>query len=186
MTAPRPIGPVAVIAAVVLAGATGAAAIVAVRGPWADAVSATSPAAASVGRAVPPAPQLVPTPAHSAKAIMVGLVDPAADGIWNSAGSITTATSEERWAPATDADWRRLEAHARAIIRGADALADPTRTGGREDWAAPARALRASGQVALDAARRRDVAGLDVASEGLLDSCQQCHARYWIPAEATP
>ena len=101
MAAPAPARPVFVVAAVVLAGFVGATAVGLVRG------QATAP--------------------DDVKAIMTGLVDPAADGIWNSHGSITTATSDESWAPATDADWRRLwwvRVDGRASRVGGDAGAE--------------------------------------------------------------
>jgi hypothetical protein len=190
--------PSAVIAAVLLAGAAGAAAVVPARGQWSTVASATpaapvAPAAAPSGTTVARAshavvlpPGLVPTGAHSVKELMAGLVDPAADGIWNSAGSIATSTGEETWAPSSDEDWRRLEGHARALARGADALIQPARVNGRPDWVAPARALRVASDAALGAAQRRDVGAIYAASEGLLDACQQCHKRYWLPTESAP
>jgi hypothetical protein len=180
---PSAVRPVVVVVALVLAGVGAAAAIIAALGAGPAAASAT-PAPTTVRRPVSEPPGLVPTPAHTDKDLMTGLIDPAADGIWNSVGSVATATGEEAWAPASAEDWRRLEAHAAAIVRGADALA--ARANGRDVWDAPAHRLRLAGTVALDAARRRDVAGLYAASEGLLDACQQCHARHWVPTETTP
>ena len=188
MPVPKPVRPAAIIAGVVLASALGAAAVVAVsrnRATVTPALPVAEPSAAARHPVSAP-PTLAPTPAHSAQALMVGLVDPAADGIWNSVGSIVTSTSEETWAPSTDEDWRRLEGHARALARGAEALADPARVNGREDWAVPARALRVASAAALAAAQRRDVNGISAASEQLLDACQQCHTHYWLPTESAP
>jgi len=189
-TSRTPVHPVALIAAVVLASAIGAAAVVAVSRTQAVAAPAppseAGPSAVS-RHAVTTPPTLDPTPAHSVQAIMAGLVDPAADGVWNSVGSIVTPTSEETWAPSTDEDWRRLEGHARALARGAEALADPVRVDGRENWAVPARALRVASATALAAAQRRDVSAIYAASEQLLDACQQCHTHYWLPTtESAP
>ena len=187
MPTPRTsVQPVPIIATVVLASFVGAAAVVAVRRSWAATTPSPSPAAGASRHAVTVPPTLEPTPAHSVQAIMAGLVDPAADGIWNSAGSIVTPTSEETWAPSTDEDWRRLEGHARALARGAEALADPVRVDGRENWAAPARALRLASATALAAAQRRDTSAIYAASEQLLDACQQCHTHYWLPTESAP
>jgi hypothetical protein len=182
--------PALVIAAVVLAGAVGAAAVVLVAGRGLSPAAATglSPAARA-GTAAHPVtlpPTLEPTPSHTVQQLMVGLVDPAADGIWNSVGSIVTSTSEETWAPSTDTDWQRLEGHARALARGAEALVDPIRVNGRHDWAVPARALRTASAAALAAAQRRDTTAIYAASEQLLDACQQCHTHYWLPTESAP
>jgi hypothetical protein len=188
--ADRRVHPAFVIAAVVLAGAAGAAAIALIAGRWVTPASASEgPASAPVvagARPVTEPPTFVPAASHTVQQIMVGLVDPAADGIWNSVGSIVTPTSEETWAPSTDTDWRRLEGHARAIARGADALVDPIRVNGRDDWAGPARALRTASAAALAAAQRRDTAAIYAASEQLLDACQQCHKHYWLPTESAP
>jgi hypothetical protein len=188
MTMPRPdrpLHPSIVMAAVVLVGVIGAAAVVAVSRSSATAAPAR-PVVTRSAHAVAAPPTLALTPAHSVQAIMVGVVDPAADGIWNSLGSIVTPTSDETWAPSTDEDWRRLEGHARALARGAEALADPVRVNGREDWAVPARALRLASASALVAAQRRDVSAIAAASEQLLDACQGCHKHYWLPTESTP
>ena len=177
-----------VIAAVVLAGAVSAAAMV-IGGRWARPAAATdlpTAPAATVAHPVTLPPTFEPAPSHTVQQIMVGLVDPAADGIWNSAGAIVTATSDETWAPSTDTDWERLEGHARALARGADALVDPVRVNGREDWAVPAGALRTASAAALLAAQRRDTAAIYAASEQLLDACQQCHKQYWLPTEIAP
>ena len=193
MPTPRgPVHPAPIIAAVVLASFAGAAAVVAVRRSWVATPSASPSAAAGASAAVHAVhavsvpPTLVPTPAHSVQAIMAGLVDPAADGVWNSVGSIVTPTSEETWAPSTDEDWRRLEGHARALARGADALADPVRVNGRADWAGPARTLHVASAAALAAAQRRDTSAIYAASEQLLEACQQCHTHYWLPTESAP
>jgi hypothetical protein len=188
MPIPKPVHPAAVIAAVLLAAAGGAAAIVALSRGRAEATASAAVAAppAPARHAVPPPPTLIPAASHSVHILMAGLVDPAADGIWNSAGSIVTPASEETWAPATDEDWRRLEGHARALARGADALIDPARVNGREDWAVPARALGVASAAALAAAQRRDTGAIYAASEQLLDACQQCHTHYWLPTESAP
>jgi len=178
-----------VIAAVVLAGAAGAAAIALIGGRWVTPAAATEVPTASAAAAAHPVtvpPTFAPAPSHTVQQIMVGLVDPAADGIWNSAGAIVTATSDETWAPSSDTDWERLEGHARALARGADALVDPVRVNGREDWAVPARALRTASVAALRAAQRRDTSAIYAASEQLLDACQQCHKHYWLPTEIAP
>lgn len=183
----RPLPPVAVIAAVVLAGAVGAAAVVLLANRWTTPVAATvSPIASLAAHPVSAPPDFEPRPSHTVQQLMVGVVDPAADGIWNSAGSIVTGTSEETWAPSTDTDWQRLEGHARALARGADALLDPARVNGRAEWIAPARALRTASAAALAAAQQRDTPAIYAASEQLLDACQQCHRHYWLPTESAP
>jgi hypothetical protein len=185
----RPVHPSVVIAAVVLAGAVGAAAVVLIATRWATPAAATEASSTALskaaGRPVTPPPSLEPQPSHTVQQLMVGLVDPAADGIWNSAGSIVTPTSEETWAPSTDIDWQRLEGHARALARGAEALLDPARVDGREDWALPARGLRTASAAALAAAQHRDTTAIYAASEQLLDACQQCHRHYWLPTESS-
>jgi hypothetical protein len=184
----HPVRPVFVIAAVILAGALSAIVLVLAGSRFATAATPARPPIASrtIRRPVPSPPTLQPTPSHSVQAIMAGLVDPAADGVWNSAGAIVTTAGEESWAPSTDEDWRRLEGHARALARGADALAEPARADGRESWAGPARGLRAASAAALSAAQHRDVDAIHAASELLLDSCQQCHQHYWLPTERAP
>ena len=172
--------PTYVIAAIVLAGFAGAAAIVLLRGQPAVAATTTSHPVSA-----PPRLDAL-TAAHDVKAIMTGVVDPAADGIWNSHGAIATPTSDESWAPSTDEDWRRLEGHARALQRGADALLEPARVNGRAGWIDPARSLRAAADRALTAVRQRSVEGLSAASEGLLDACQQCHKAHWLPTGVEP
>jgi hypothetical protein len=181
-TPARPVRPAFVVTAVALTCLIGAAAIVLVRGQ-----ASAAPAVTIGSHPVTQPPSLAGLgPTHSVKEIMAGVVDPAADGIWNSLGAVTTADRDESWAPSTTEDWRRLEGHARVLARAADVLVEPARVNSRPGWIEPARGLRAAADRALLAAQRRDVDGLAAASEGLLDACQQCHKTYWLPTAVSP
>jgi hypothetical protein len=174
---PRTARPSFIVAAVALAGLVGAAAFVQVRGL----VVKASAGPAVVGRAVPAPPRLdALTPARTVPEIMATVVDPASDALWESVGSVATASTDEAWTPASDTDWARLAGHAHALAAAADALATPVRVNGRDAWAVQARALRAASDVALEAVRRRDAPALFTAGEGIVNACDQCHERYWI------
>ena len=178
-----PLRPSFIVVAVALVGLLGSAGLIQRRG-WAVTASAGP---SLVGRAVPESPRTDwLTPARTVPEIMATVVDPAADALWQSVGSEATASADQAWSPASEADWDRLAAHARALGAAADALGTPARVNGRDPWAGQARALRAASDEALAAIVRRDTAALFASGERIVNACDQCHERYWVVAPTAP
>lgn len=64
-------------------------------------------------------------PAASIQTTMDRVIDPSADALWASVGTIETKRGETHRAPRNDAEWSALQAHARALIAGARTLQRP-------------------------------------------------------------
>jgi len=145
----------------------------------------------------------------SVQETMNRLIDPAADAIWASVGTIETKQGSRLRAPQTAAQWLKVIGYAQSLVAGAKSLQEPglpvganahcrladadtpgTRTAAqiRADidadpvrFRAAAIRLEKASDQALAAARARDVSGLLNAGEALDVACEACHAAYWYP-----
>ena len=99
--------------------------------------------------------------------LMVHLVHPASDAVFY----VSSRT------PETDAEWRELQRNALTVAESANLLLMPGRTrAGR--WDVDARQMLAAGRAAFEAAKAKDVAGVEAVSDALYESCVGCHAAY--------
>ncbi len=152
-----------------------------------------------------------PSAPGSLQDTMLLLVDPSADALWESVGTIITKRGTEHRAPHTDAQWRRSSRYAQSLIAGAQNLqrrglkvaANPqshladydvpgSRTAAqiRADIDAnPSRFLEAASQLeeaanlALTATRNRDAEALFDAGGAIDSACEHCHQSYWYPRQ---
>jgi len=133
-------------------------------------------AAEASAPATPAAPKLP----VSINAVMVGMVDYAAEPVWKSGYK----------PPKTAAGWRDLEHNAYEVaVNGkliqlvgtgpndAKWAADP-------EWIRLADAESAAGMDVLKAAQAKDVAGVNAAGDKLVAVCEDCHKKF-KPAETT-
>ena len=109
---------------------------------------------------------------------MAWILDPAADVIWDSAGTIITAEGQTERSPTTDEGWDNVRNHAAIVAETGNLLMMPGRAGGA-DWIAYARALQAAGERAMAAAEARNADALFDAGGELYQACVACHATYW-------
>lgn len=112
---------------------------------------------------------------QSIDAIMVAVIDFAADGIWRPAASET---------PLTDAQWLLVQQDAVAISAAATLITLPG-TGindaawvKAEDWRRWATEMRELGDEARIAAQTKDQAQLALVGDRLIEVCQACHNTY--------
>lgn len=119
-------------------------------------------------------PQEEPRLPVSLNAVMVSLINAAADPIW-------VAT----WnAPANDAEWRQLERLAYQIQIGGSLIQIPG-SGPRDEewtsdprWIALAQQLSENGRQAVEAVRSRDRAEMDRVGNELVNTCEACHVEF--------
>lgn len=117
-------------------------------------------------------------PIGSVKYIM-RILDPSADAVWNSVGTIVSAAGTEERAPKTDEEWDALLTHAFAVAETANLLLLPGRAVDEDGWVERAVALRESGVEAVEAVEKHDAAALMAAGEHITEACDQCHQKYW-------
>jgi hypothetical protein len=151
--------------------------------------------------------------AASIQDVMQLFVDPAADALWDSVSTTSTAQGVEEKRPQSDADWEEQRKLALRLVEASNLLllpgrpvADPGRP--IEDshlaavlpaaaiearirkaparFAQRARDLQAAGLQALAAARSRNVDALVRAGSALDEACEACHLAYWYPGGGPP
>lgn len=150
-------------------------------------------------------------PAASLQEIMLAVIDPNVDALWNSISTTVTAEGVTEVRPETDEDWQTLHHHAillqevynLLIIPGrkvahvnsstsshdselhADRIEDLIRLHWT-DYVARAAALHDATQLAINAIEKRDVDGLEEAGSIIEAACEACHSQFWYPGDAPP
>lgn len=151
---------------------------------------------------------LAPRPIASLHDLMAGLVDPAADALWNSVATISTSSGTEERRPRTEAEWTALRREAVLLAEAANLLAIDGRaivlpgekidgadvpgartaeqiaasiTADRPRFAAFARAMQQTLAPALAAIDRRDADALFESGGAIDEACEACHKVFWYP-----
>jgi cytochrome c553 len=119
----------------------------------------------------------------SIKQLMAGLIDPAADTVWESVGTIISAAGTEERRPKTDKEWEAVRNAALHLTEGGNLLMLGHRAKDHDAWWRMSRTLVDAGAVALKAAEDRNVQALFDAGEGIATACDTCHGVYWIYQE---
>ena len=154
-----------------------------------------------------------PQPLASIQELMQGVVDPAADELWEAVSTEVTAQGEVEHRPSDDAGWLKLRQRALLLAEAANLLAQPGRVVAHpgktlEDshvkgilaaadieqriqadpaaFVAHAVALQVSARALLGAVDQRDIAAYLVAGSKLDHACEACHQRYWYPNDRIP
>ena len=112
------------------------------------------------------------------KDLMLNVLDPAADGIWESVGTIITLEGRFDKAPSTDDEWAGVRASAIQLAESGNLLMLPARTGGSADWIKEAQALIAQSNRALKAIDAKDKDALFTIGGDIYDVCTSCHQQF--------
>lgn len=110
--------------------------------------------------------------------LMENVMDPAADVVWESVGTIMTKEGTFERAPANDDEWNAVKAGAITLVESGNLLLIPARTGGSQEWVSLAQALIAQSKRAIKAAEDHDKqATFDIGAD-IYESCVNCHKRF--------
>ena len=160
------------------------------------------------------APQQEPpslyAPTATIKDIMLSIVDPSADVVWQSVQTSVEATIEEK-VPRTDEEWtnvrhgaiRLIEATNLPVMPGRDVATPGERSAApgvelepeqmealidqdRAAWNSRAKALHDAGAAALQAIDARNTKTLFDVGERIEMACESCHSHYWYPNQKLP
>ena len=145
------------------------------------AISGCGPAPADDAVAEPGGPNFQLTGGHHD--IMLWVLEPPADVIWDSAGFVITEAGEVDLSPTDDEGWLKVEGSALALAEGANLLLLPGRSAG-PDWDEYTGGLIDASRLALDAARAQDADALFAAGGRIYQVCRACHQQYWVDQEA--
>jgi hypothetical protein len=124
----------------------------------------------------PPTPY---KPVADVKQLMQGIVDPSADGVWDSVATIFTKDGTEERRPRTDKEWAAVRGHAMTLAESGNLMMMPGRAKDGGDWMKFAQELVDTSAVALRAAEAKDVDGLLNVGGEIDEVCEHCHKKYW-------
>ena len=134
--------------------------------------------------APPPPPPFKTT--VNMKDLMLNVLDPAADGIWESVGTIMTLEGTFEKFPATDDEWAGVRGSAIQLAESGNLLMLPTRSGGSADWIKDAQALIEASGRALKAIEAKDKDTLFTVGGDIYDVCTSCHSKFIVPTPVKP
>ena len=153
-------------------------------------------------------PQAEYRPTTTIRDLMDGMVDPAADTIWNSVATTITTKGKVEKAPHTDEDWAALRGSAIQLLEASNLLQIPGRhvakpgqrneqgielqpeqieiliNQDRQAWIKLAHGLHDAATLALNAADAKDPAKVFESGEQIDNACEHCHQTYWYPHPA--
>ena len=107
-------------------------------------------------------------PTANMKDLMLNVIDPAADTLWESVGTIMTTEGTFEKAPATDDEWAGVRAGAIQLAEAGNLLMLPSRSGGSQEWIAESRAM-------IEA---KDKDALFTIGGDIYDVCTNCHKQF--------
>lgn len=115
--------------------------------------------------------------------LMYWVIEPAADGIWDSAGFVITQDGEQDLQPTTAQGWDQVRNSATLVAESGNLLMMPGYRADEEDWVEYAQGLIRTGLQARAAAQARDADALFEAGGAIYNVCRACHSKYVVTAE---
>jgi len=113
---------------------------------------------------------------------MAWILDPAADVVWGSAGTITTFEGVEDLAPTTQEGWDAVRNAAATLAELGNTLQIPGHSRG-EDWNEFSRGLTQTAVRLIEAAEEKDDQAVFDYGGQLYNVCVACHQIYMLPED---
>lgn len=138
--------------------------------------------------------------------IMLGIIDPAADHIWNSVATVVTREGIDERMPRTDEEWQAARHNAITLVEATNLLRMEGRhiakpgvrseypgielepedieklyQADRAAWMTLSQGLHDAAMVAVKAAEAKNTESLLGAGEAIDTACENCHKKYWYP-----
>jgi hypothetical protein len=150
-------------------------------------------------------------PTATVRDLMLSIVDPSADVVWDAVRTVVGADGTENHAPRTDQEWADVRQGAIRLVEAANLLMVPGRQVARPDehseapgvelepaemealvnadrqaWVERVQSLRNLGLAVLQAIDAKDAGRLFETGGELDTACENCHRQYWYPNEQLP
>lgn len=122
-----------------------------------------------------------PPPYHvvaNVKQLMNWVIEPNADVLWNSVGTIVTEAGTQELEPRTDEEWEAVRNSAAVVAESGNLLMMEGRAFDRTEWMNASRRLIDAAVSAIEAAEAKDVPALFDAGGAVYESCTACHTKY--------
>lgn len=132
----------------------------------------------------PPPPPF--RPVADVKQLMNSVIDPAADVIWGSVGTVVSAAGTEEHAPATDEEWAAVRNSAFVITESGNLMMIGNRARDTGEWMRQSQALIDVGVRAVKAAEAKDKDAIFRIGGEIYDVCASCHQTYAVAASGIP
>ena len=151
------------------------------------------------------------TTTATVKDIMLHIIDPAGDMVWDSVATVIDKGGIHETVPKSDEEWFKVRSGLIMMIEGSNLLMVPGRkvarpgekseTPGvelepsemdeliakdRKAWYDRAKALHDIAQSVLDVVDKKDAQKLFDVGEDIDKACENCHRQYWYPNEQIP
>jgi len=134
----------------------------------------------AAGACAPDEPASTYRPIGDMADLMNGVVEPAAEVIWDAVGVIVDSAGEHQLAPQTEEDWLALRAAAYTVAESGNLLMMPERALDQGAWITMSQTLVEMGQRAIEATDARNLDAIfDVGAE-IYYVCTNCHGAYAI------
>lgn len=117
-------------------------------------------------------------PLANNQVLMRSVIEPAADVIWNSVGTILTTQGTEDLRPRTDEEWARVRDNAILLTESGNLLMMVPRALDNDEWMTASQALINTGTAAVTAAEAKNADDLFTAGGHIYSSCTNCHQKY--------
>ena len=141
---------------------------------WALAAAALAASACSNGNSqLPPFKPIVDT-----GSLMESFIEPSADVIWLSVGTIVSAAGEEHIRPQTEEEWTKVKNAAVAVSEAGNLLMMEPRARDTDEWMRLSKAMVDTGAEAIKAAEAKDPDAMFEAGAQIYAVCSNCHAKY--------
>ncbi len=110
--------------------------------------------------------------------LMEWVLDPAADGVWGAVGWISNSEGDKEFFPKTQEEWDVVRNSAATLMEAANLLMLDNRAVDKKNWMQAARRLSKNAEIALAAAKAKDVKLVfDIGAE-IYNACSSCHYQY--------
>jgi hypothetical protein len=110
--------------------------------------------------------------------LMESFIEPNADVIWLSVGTIVSAAGEEHIRPQTEEEWTKVRNAAVAVSEAGNLLMMVPRARDGDEWMRLSKAMIDTGAVAIKAAEAKDPDAMFEAGAQIYAVCSNCHAKY--------
>ena len=110
--------------------------------------------------------------------LMLHVLEPAADGLWSTAGWVEDREGYRELYPTTEEGWEHVVASAATVAESGNLLALPGRAFDNDAWMVYAEGLTAAGFRAMAAASTRNKEDLFQAGADIYSVCSACHQAY--------
>ena len=110
--------------------------------------------------------------------LMESLIEPNADVIWLSVGTIVSAAGEEHIRPNTEEEWTKVRNAAVAVSEAGNLLMMRPRARDGDEWMRLSKAMVETGAEARKAAEAKDPDAVFEAGAQIYAVCSNCHAKY--------